>query len=78
LHTQFRVALSLLGSVTQVVQTVKEEQVKQGNTHVPQEAVLFSKNPALHVQLGEFSLFVGHVVHFVEDTEQVTHLNEQG
>jgi len=78
LHTQSRVASSLLASVTQEVQSVRDKQFTHGNTHVPQEAVLFSKNPALHVQLGEFSLFVGHVVHFVEDTEQVTHLNEQG
>jgi len=73
LHTQFRVALSLLGSVTQVVQTVKEEQVKQGNTHVPQEAVLFSKNPALLVQLGEFSLLAGQEVQLDEVPEHSAH-----
>jgi len=78
LHTQSRVASSLLASVTQEVQSVRDKQFTHGNTHVPQEAVLFSKNPALHVQLGEFSLLAGQEVQLDEVPEHSAHLNEQG
>jgi len=75
LHTQSKVASSLLGSSTQEVQSLRDKQFTQGNTQEPQSSWLFSKNVSLHVQWGTFSLLIGQeVIQLDEVPEHSSHL----
>jgi len=78
LHTQSKVASSLLASSTQEVQSVRDKQFTQGNTHTSQSAVPFSKNVSLQVQSGAFSLLAGQEVQFNTVSIQASHLKLQG
>jgi len=73
LQTQSKVASSLLVLLTQEVQSLWDVQLIHGNTHVPQAAVLFSKNVSLQVQSGAFSLLAGQEVQLDEVPEHSAH-----
>ena len=78
LQTQSRSAFSRFASSTQDEQSVRDEQFTQGNTHIPQPAVLSSKNVSLQVQAGAFSLlFDEQEVQFDEDPEHSAHYISQ-
>jgi len=73
LQTQSYDSSSLLISETQVVQSVKDKQFTQGNTHKSQSAVPFSKNVSSQVQSGAFSLLAGQEVQLDEVPEHSAH-----